>query len=231
MNEDIYKYDILNRNPGYSFADSVVNGVTTIQLKNDLDVVVNQAVVRFNDRGAAVFKIRQNVVGGKSIIPGITTTQRDNSTGVIDGTRIWNLTTLELEVCNNGGDWTGGGGERGSLVHLPAATVETIDNTETSLHTLTLEENTAYLFTAEVIGEVEDHSIVLGAIIEVTAKRITGGVAVIVGNVSTAHEGKDSGAASWSIDFIVSGNDLILAVTGGNATTVKWEADLNYLKY
>lgn len=121
--------------------------------------------------------------------------------------------------------------ELGSLVHLPPTTIITTDNTQTVLQTFTLDANAAYLFTAEVLGEVADHTTVLGEILEVTVKRMSTGGAVIVGSETVVHDGKDAGASAWAVTFTVSGNDLRVSVTGANATTINWEADLNYLKF
>ncbi len=168
--------------------------------------------------------------GQTNVLPQHTTTEKNALTGIYDGVGLLDITLGRQEVCF-GGSFIGSSGETGGLVHLPASTVTTTDNTQTVLDTVTLDENSAYLFTAEIIGEVVDHSVVLGSIIECTAKRVTDGSAVIVGSVSDTHTGKDSGAASWSVTFTVSGNDLRISVTGGNAVTVNWEADLNYLKF
>lgn len=159
-----------------------------------------------------------------------TTAQRDALSGILKSTIIYNETTDECETWT-ATSWVSAAGEKGAIIHLATSTVTTTDNTQTTINTITLDEDSAYLFTSEIIGETEDHSIVAGFIIEVTAKRLTGGSAEIIGNVTTTHSGKDSGASSWNVDFTVSGNDLSVSVTGGNATTVLWECDLNYLEY
>ncbi len=168
--------------------------------------------------------------GQTNVLPQHTTTEKNALTGIYDGVSVLDITLGREDICFEGA-FVGASGETGGIVHLPTSTVTTEDNTQTVLAAVTLDENSAYLFTAEIIGEVLDHSIVLGSIIECTAKRVTGGSAVIVGNVSETHDGKDSGAASWSVTFTVSGNDLRISVTGGNATLVMWESDLNYLKF
>lgn len=225
---EAWKHDITNRFSPTSLTDvaegdgfvatAVIAGVTTVSgwKMSDWD---------------AYLDLREKLLNGEvRPLPEITSPQRDTLTDVSPGTEIFNVTTDKTEVWT-GSIWVASGGEQGGIIHFPAATIITTDNTETVLTKVTLEENTAYLVTAEVIGELTDHSVVLGAIIECTAKRVTGGSALIVGNVSIAHTGKDSGAASWSTDFTVSGNDLRLVVKGGNAVTVNWEADLNYLKF
>ncbi len=175
--------------------------------------------------------LRQKLLAGDDALTCIsTTTQRDALTGIVGGTIIFNETTQRNEIYS-GTEWIAAGGETGSIVHLPGSTITTTDNTETNTHTITLDEGSAYLFTSEIIGKTSDLGTVSGFIIECTAKRVTAGSAEIVGNVTTTHSGKDSGAASWSVTFTVSGNDLSVSVTGGNATTVEWECDLNYLKY
>ena len=86
------------------------------------------------------------------------------------------------------------------------------------------------MFTAEVMGEVTDHTIVAGFVMECTARRLTGS-AEIVGGTTITHSGKDSGASSWNATFTVSGNDVRVSVTGSNSSAVSWIVDLNYLKH
>lgn len=223
-----WKFDLTNRFSPTTLTDAVVGDgyVATAVISS----VTTKSAWRMS-QWDAYLDLRQILLNGEERpLPEITSTQRDTLTDVTAGTEIFNVTTDKTEVWT-GSIWVASGGEQGGIIHFPAATITTTDNTETVLKAVPLEENTTYLFTAEIIGELADHSVVLGAIIECTAKRVTGGSAVIVGNVSIAHTGKDSGAASWSADFTVSGNDLRIVVKGGNAVTVNWEADINYLKF
>ncbi len=228
---NFWKNDITNRNSTYSVSHVAVG--SGFQAKATITIggaLVLQGPFRIT-LWDAYRALRIELLDGDPVIALSTTTQRDALGTIFNGASIWNLTSLQFEIWNNGGEWSGASGELGGLTHLPPANITTTDNTETALHAITLDEGAVYLITAEVIGENSDHTIVIGSIIECTVKRVGSGSAEIVGNVTNTHTGKDSGAASWSVDFTVSGNDLRLSVTGGNAVTVDWESDLNYLKF
>lgn len=231
MYEGLYSFDLLNRFSGHTFVETTIGNTVLVEFKNGSNVVVASAQrIAAED---AYRRISLNILNGKRPAFVVTITQRDALTDINLATRIWVIDAIPTPIREiwDGAKWVSSGGEVGGLVHLPAATVTTTDNTQTELSTIVLDENTAYLLTAEVIGETLDHGTVLGEIIECTAKRQASGSAVIVGNVSVTHSGKDSGASSWGATFTVSGNNLILSVTGANAATVKWESDLNYLKF
>ncbi len=231
LDENLWKLGITNQFSTYTAAvvqtGSTYLATATITIGGAL--VAKSAIA--GSKYAAYRDLFQRVhEGQEELLPKLTTTQRDALSSVQDGRTILNITTGRIECCLSG-SWVNSGGEVGGLVHLATSTVTTTDNTQTTLATVTLDAGSAYLFTAEIIGETTDYGTVLGAVIKCTAKRTAAGSAVLVGSVSTPHEGKDSGASSWSVTYTVSGNDLRVSVTGGNATTVNWEADLNYLKY
>lgn len=226
--KSLYINDLLARNSGYSFSEVTTNDIFTVTFKDGSSVTQAEATgLTLID---AYRKIRFDVLDGE--IPAFisTTTQRDALSGVDTGTTIFNTTASEDQVYT-GSSWMSAGGEHGSIVHTAASTITTTDNTQTVLATVTLTEGKAYLFTAEILGCTTDLVTVLGSIIEVTVKRVSGGSAALVGSISTTHEGKDSGASSWGATFTVSGNDLRVSVTGGNSTTVDWDVDLDYLEF
>ena len=226
--KNLYANDLIHRYLSHTFTETTVGSETKVEFKNAISVLIRSAQ---NLLAIDSYRtIRQDLLKAENPLYLSTTTERDALTNVDTGTTIYNITTNEDETYNGTG-WVAAGGELGGLTHLPAATITTTDNTQTILKEITLEANKAYLFTAEIIGETVDHGIVIGAIIDCTAKRLSTGGAVLVGGVTNTHIGKDSGAASWGVTFTVSGNSLRVSVTGGNATTVMWEVDINYLEY
>lgn len=100
-------------------------------------------------------------------------------------------------------------------------TVTTTDATPTTLAFFTLAASEAVTFYADVVGAKADYSAAIGGNAEATA-RTAGGAAVMVGapviNLNT-----DSGG-SPDFNMVVSGNNLILQVTGEVATTYNWKA-------
>lgn len=226
--KNLYINDLLHRYSGYSFTESTTGSIIIVTFKDGSSNTIAEA------EGLTAIdayrKIRLDLLGALVPLFISTTTQRDALSNLYEGTHIHNITKGRDETYYSSA-WIAAGGEQGDIVHLAAATVTTTNNTQTTIITVTLEAGSAYLFTAEIIGEVSDYSTVLGAIIECTAKRTNSGSAEIVGSVSTVHSGKDAGASSWGATFTVSGNNLLVSVTGGNAVTVNWESDLNYLKF
>lgn len=224
--KDLYINDLLNRFSGYSFTESTTGSLSTVSFLDGSSTEVSAATAR--ELIDAYRAIRLDILNGESPIFLSSTTERDALTNVDAGATIYN-TDVDEDETYNGTSWVSAGGETGGIVHLAISTVQTTDNTQTSIGSFTLAEENAYLFTAEVIGETVDHAVVAGFILECTAKRITGGSAVIVGSITITHSGKDSSASSWGASFTVSGNDISVAVTGQNGTTVEWESSLNYL--
>ncbi len=228
MNKDIYVNDLLHRFSGYSFVETTIQSMTKVEFQDGGSATVAEATnLVLVD---AYMIIRSDMLEASPAAFLSSETERDALSDLDTGTQIYNLTASRNETYD-GSKWVAAGGETGGLVHISPTTVTTTDNTEMTICTVTLVEGAAYLFTAEVLGETSDLAIVIGEIIEVTAKRTPGGSAEIVGSVSTVHSGKDAGAASWGVGFTVSGNDLMVSVTGGNAVTVDWECDLNYLEF
>jgi len=226
--KNIYINDLIHRFPGHTFTEVVVGDLTKVTLKDPGSVTIaEQMHLSVLD---AYRSIREDLLKAETPSFISTTSQRDALVAVDRGTEILNITVLQNQIFT-GSIWLSVGGETGGIVHLPLSTVQTPDNTETVAHTLPLDDDAVYLTTAEIIGEKSDHSVVAGFIIECTAKRNGGSAASIEGGTTITHMGKGTGAASWSVDFTVSGNDLRVSVTGQNAMTINWEASVHYLKF
>lgn len=167
--------------------------------------------------------------GQIGLTPSLTAAEIGTLSDIDDGVQIINKTTGREEICI-GGIFTNTSGEAGGLVHLPIGTVSTTDNTPTTVKSVTIPIDTLYQLTAEVDAELADHTVAAVFTIKVGVKRLSTGNALLVGTASIIFSGKDGGAASWTVDFTVSGNDVRVTVTGANGTNINWDADLHYLK-
>ena len=228
MDKAIYINDLIHRFPGFQFSETTKGDLILVSFLDASEIIVSSSTnLNILD---AYRTIRQDVLNRVAPVFLSTTDQRDNLIDVERGTIIFNLTTIRNEIFD-GADWIGAGGEMGGVVHFKSATVTTMDNAPTIIKSLPLDEEFAFLVTAEIIGETIDHDDVAGFIIQCTAKRISGGSAEIIGNVTTAHSGKDTGASSWDATFVVSGNNLNVVVQGQISDTIVWKTDTQYLKF
>lgn len=232
MNHQIWKYDLENRFANETISDIAEgDGFVASAMVTATSEIIAKSSWKMS-RWDAYKHLSEILMNDVIVFPRLLTFQialLDN-TDIPVGYPLWNLNTDRLE-CFNGTTFSTAAGELGGLVHLPASVITTTNNIQTVLNKVALEDDSVYLFTAEIIGENNDHSTVLGIIIECTAKRFSTGPAEIVGNVTTTHSGKDSGAGSWGATFTVLEKDLRVSVTGANGTLVNWEGDLNYLKF
>lgn len=224
--KNLYANDLIHRFASHTFTETTVQSETKVEFKNSSSVVIrkSQKLLAID----AYRTIRIDLLGAEVPLFLSTTIERDALTSVDIGTTIYNITINEDETYN-GTSWVAAGGETGGEIHLPATSKVTQNNTQTVAKSITLLQNTAYLFTVKILGEVSDHSIVAGFVIECTAKRQVGAPAVIVGNPTIIHNGKDSSASSWNATCTVSGNDFRVSVTGSNNATVRWDVDISYL--
>lgn len=224
--KNLYANDLIHRESSWTFSETTIGGKTRVEFK-DGATVKHQA---FQPDIIDAYRIvRDDYLNAENPIFLSTTTERDALT-VDAGTTIYNITTAEDETYD-GTKWVAAGGETGGIIHKPTATVQTTDNTETTVQSMVLEDNSTCLMTVEVIGETADHSSVAGFILEVTVFRTGGGNATLAGAVTIAHSGKSGGATSWSATFTVSGNDIRVSVTGANATTINWKSSLSFIQF
>lgn len=105
------------------------------------------------------------------------------------------------------------------------ARVETTDATVTTLLTLTLEDGSAYQIVADVVarrtggasGTAGD-----GASYRIigTYRRVSAGSATLIGSVTSVHSAENQ--AGWDAALSVSGNDVLLRVTGATGNNLSW---------
>ena len=228
MDKNLYVNDLIHRYPNHTFTETVVGSRTQVEFKDSESVVIGESIKMVVLD--AYRSIRLDLLIAQNPEYVCTTIERDALVSINMGTEIYNITESQNQVYSGSG-WVAAGGETGGIIHIAPASVQTTENTETVLLTLPLADDSVYLITAEIIGETTDHSVVAGFIIECTAQRNGGGSATIEGGTTVTHSGKGNGAASWSVDFTISGNDLRVSVTGQNATTINWETSVNFLKF
>lgn len=114
----------------------------------------------------------------------------------------------------------------GSEVFHSTGAVQTTDATQTTAFTFTLSDTTLYWFEATIEGR--DTSGTDRALY--TKKALVyreGGGATIQGSVVAIHADIETNAA-WDATFTVSGNNLLVSVTGAAATTVNWVCKINF---
>ncbi len=123
-----------------------------------------------------------------------------------------------------GHSWKAHAAFSGSQHVLTTAAIQTTDDTQTSLFSMTLADTTAYLFTAEIVGRDAagvEHCAYAKAVLVYRE----GGSATIQGTVQDNFPDIESSGglnATWT----VSGNDVRLSVTGLAATTINWAATI-----
>jgi len=81
-NETIYKHDVENRLSQYTLNKTTTGSIVKYVLEDDGTFI---AYGESPDAGAAIFQLREKMVGGVEIPPLLTETQRDALTGVIKG--------------------------------------------------------------------------------------------------------------------------------------------------
>ena len=88
MNADIYKFDLENRFPTYTVEEISINSIVTVNLKDGSTIV---ASAKGMGRDSPMEKLREGQVGGREILPCLTTTERDSLT-FKSGQEILNIT-------------------------------------------------------------------------------------------------------------------------------------------
>jgi len=116
-----------------------------------------------------------------------------------------------------------GGGQTSDVT-----TVQTADATVTTLGTLALEEDKAYIVTAEIIAEETTAPSADRAAYSFKGLfyRVNAGAAVQEGATSVLLE--EESDAAWDCDFDVNANNVRVRVTGAVATTINWKVVLTY---
>lgn len=101
------------------------------------------------------------------------------------------------------------------------ATVQTVNNTPTTLFSFPVAVNSAVTMYTDIVAAKSDYSAAIGGNISATARRAAGGLIMIGASIVNLNE--DS-AGSPDFTITTSGNNLIIQVTGEAATTYNWRA-------
>ena len=120
----------------------------------------------------------------------------------------------------------GVGTKSDGIVTTVPSEITTTTAVQTTLLTLTLLDENTYHVEASVIGVKSDGSQRASYKMNVTAYRTGAGVAVIQGTITSLHSQESD--ATWDATFTVSGNNLLVSVTGVAATTIQWGGYLTY---
>ena len=100
----------------------------------------------------------------------------------------------------------------------------TTNNTQTTFHTITLDDDTVYLIEARVNANSAPGSERASYIRQASYFRVSAGVATIVGTINTAFTAETD--ALWDCTFTVSGSDVRVSVTGDTANSVLWNGTI-----
>jgi hypothetical protein len=117
------------------------------------------------------------------------------------------------------------GGNTG-IVYAAQQSATTVDATVTTIYTLSLSDNTAYLVDAFCVARRTDAADRAAYRVTVAAYREAAGSATIQGAETDLHTAESD--ATWDASFAVSGNDLLFQVTGAAAKTINWRCGFKY---
>lgn len=97
--KELNRDDLLNRFASHTFTETVVGSSTLVEFKDAGSVVIGSSTSSVVDNAYA--KIRSVLVGDSSILPRLTTSQRDALTSTVDGTQILNIDNESIEKFEN----------------------------------------------------------------------------------------------------------------------------------
>lgn len=120
--KELCRDDLINRNPGYTFTETITNDITLVEFKNGSSVVIASAQKPGVDD--AYLLIRENLIGPLSILPCITTTERNALTATDTGRVIFNLTGNAQETYD-GSSWLSSSGGSGSAETIQVSFADT----------------------------------------------------------------------------------------------------------
>ncbi len=102
---------------------------------------------------------------------------------------------------------------------------QTTDNTQTTLSTVAIADDTINIVHAHVYGIKSDGTDRASYLETQTVYRTGGGNATLLGSATTDHSAESD--ASWGgVAISVSGNDLLVRVTGKNSTIIDWTCEV-----
>lgn len=135
-----------------------------------------------------------------------------------------NITTGDIEIIGN--LKLGAGAKTDGFIRTKSYEAQTTDNTQTTLISLTLEDENTYHIEAYVIGVKSDGSDRASYHIIGTFYRTGAGNATLQGTITNLHIVESY--SPWDVTFTVNGNDIRVSVTGVDTTTIEW---CGYLQY
>jgi hypothetical protein len=108
------------------------------------------------------------------------------------------------------------------------ADTQTTNATQTTLWSATLDDDTTYKFTVDILGRLNSTSAKnIWGTLEFGVRRNNGGSATLIGTrLKTADS---EGTPTWDFDVDVNSNDVRIRVTGAASETVRWGAGIRYL--
>lgn len=106
-------------------------------------------------------------------------------------------------------------------------TVQTVGAVTGDLFTFTVGEDESINIFANVVGAVSDYSASLVGTVNGGARRVAAGATALIGS-PIASFNEDSGGAPL-LDIVVSGNDVIVQVTGVAAETWNWRGLIQFV--
>jgi len=109
----------------------------------------------------------------------------------------------------------------------------TTDGNANTIWSITLDANTSYLFEANVLGYRTGGS--SGAAGDSGAYKVFGGVVDVSGTATAVGAGTSTAItledqAGWNAAFALSGNTVLLQVTGAANNNVVWHAEIKFMK-
>lgn len=110
-------------------------------------------------------------------------------------------------------------------VQLNELLVQTTDATQTTLWTITLDDLSAIVFDAFIVGVTDDFSTVLNGRINGSGRRAGGGAAAQ--NAIVDYQHNSVGAPLIAVN--ASGNNIRIRVVGEAGTTYNWRANVRYM--
>ena len=119
-----------------------------------------------------------------------------------------------------------GNGTWQAVAFNPAVTVQTTDDTPTTLLSVTVGASSVVTLTGMLAAADSAYTAAVGGTFTITARRAGAGATALSNPVVIV---ESESAATF--DAILSGNDLIVQVTGVAATTINWRAEYNSVVY
>jgi len=220
--KELYRDDLLNHFASHTFTETTVGSMTLVEFKDGSSDVVSQSKNLVDTD--AYRTIREDLRGtAGDVVLAITSTQRDALT--LDDDEFIIMVDTHVE-CYDGTQVVVVGGTEWQV--RPATTIQTTDDTQTTIDSFALDDEETYMVQINVVGTKSDGSDRCGVIKQACLYRDGGGSATLQGNVSlTLEEYSDS---NWDVDITVLGNYVRASVTGVAATTINWKVSLQFIE-